>query len=106
MTGPAVRLWGPQHALLPGGFGSHVGAVGPVKRACVSRGYLMSTTSGEALPKTPKLPLLTGQDDRKLSTARSGRHRAAADEGGTDMVKHYLKYALSTLTAAMFAHMA
>ena len=28
------------------------------------------------------------------------------DEGGTDMVKHYLKYALSTLTAAMFAHMA
>jgi len=28
----------------------------------------------------------------------------ASQEGGSTMVKHYLKYALSTLTAAMFVH--
>ncbi len=57
---------------------------GPVRRS-----YAATARGPEAAARAP-------------SQAAAGR---PPREGGPTMVKHYLKYALSTLTAAMFLHM-
>ncbi|MYR61046.1 hypothetical protein GTY54_34090 [Streptomyces sp. SID625] len=68
-------------------------------------------TSGAGLMNVSRLRLLPAGSGRWCvrllvrQQARAVRPAAPREEVPT-MVKHYVKYALSTLSAAMFAHMA